>query len=97
MRSGLIALGACVLLVGGVYAARWAGMGPAPGAGDGDIPSWAHVAPAQVEAVKEAGVPVAFENSIGMRFVLIPAGTFTMGSPETEEGREVRSPPTGTN
>src|SRR5205823_4615945 len=26
-------------------------------------------------------------NSIGMRFVLIPAGKFMMGSPESEEGR----------
>jgi uncharacterized protein (TIGR02996 family) len=26
-------------------------------------------------------------NSIGMRFVLIPAGRFPMGSPENEEGR----------
>lgn len=49
-----------------------------------DIPSWAKVAPEQIEAAKKAGVPVAFENSIGMRFVLIPAGTFTMGSPPTE-------------
>ena len=28
----------------------------------------------------------AFENSIGMRFVLLPAGTFPMGSPPGEEG-----------
>ena len=27
---------------------------------------------------------MAFENALGMRFVLIPPGTFTMGSPETE-------------
>src|SRR5262249_54397267 len=32
--------------------------------------------------------PVAFENSIGMRFVLIPAGKFLMGSPEDERGRD---------
>ncbi len=61
----------------------------------GEVPSWAKVAPEQIEAAKEAGVPVAFENSIGMRFVLVPAGTFTMGSPEGEKGRsadEVRHP-----
>jgi len=29
-----------------------------------------------------------FTNSIGMKFVLIPAGTFTMGSPTDEQGRE---------
>lgn len=28
-----------------------------------------------------------FTNSLGMEFRLIPAGTFTMGSPETEKGR----------
>ena len=27
-------------------------------------------------------------NSIGMKLVLIPKGTFTMGSPESEEGRD---------
>ncbi|MGE0609520.1 MAG: formylglycine-generating enzyme family protein, partial [Pirellulales bacterium] len=30
------------------------------------------------------GVPVEFENSIGMKFVLIPPGEFTMGSTATE-------------
>ncbi len=50
------------------------------------VPSWAKVAPEQIEAAKKAGVPVAFENSIGMRFVLIPAGTFTMGSPDDGGG-----------
>jgi len=29
-----------------------------------------------------------FTNSIGMKFVLIPAGTFTMGSPTDEPGRD---------
>ncbi len=53
-----------------------------------DIPSWAKVAPEQIAEAKKHGVPVAFENDLGMRFVLIPAGTFLMGSPEDEEGRD---------
>ncbi|MBL9088434.1 MAG: formylglycine-generating enzyme family protein, partial [Planctomycetia bacterium] len=48
------------------------------------VPPWAKVAPIQVEAAKRAGVPVAFQNAIGMRFVLIPEGTFTMGDAESE-------------
>jgi len=47
---------------------------------EAEVPSWAKVSPAQVAAAKKLGVPVAFENSVGMRFVLIPAGTFMMGS-----------------
>jgi len=43
-------------------------------------PDWAKVSPEQITAAKELGVPVAFENSVGMRFVLIPPGKFTMGS-----------------
>lgn len=37
--------------------------------------------------VRRPGDPREFINSISMRFVLIPGGTFTMGSPENEEGR----------
>jgi formylglycine-generating enzyme required for sulfatase activity len=29
-----------------------------------------------------------FTNSIGMKFIWLPPGTFLMGSPEDEEGRE---------
>ncbi|MBA3008683.1 MAG: formylglycine-generating enzyme family protein [Proteobacteria bacterium] len=39
----------------------------------------------------QAGLCTAQEiytNKLGMRFVLIPAGSFTMGSPESEEGRQ---------
>ena len=32
--------------------------------------------------------PKEITNSIGMRLVLIPKGTFTMGSPENEKGRD---------
>lgn len=32
--------------------------------------------------------PKEITNSIGIKLVLIPKGTFTMGSPESEEGRE---------
>ena len=38
------------------------------------------------EPSAKAGVPAV--NSIGMRFVTIPSGTFMMGSPETEEDRK---------
>jgi formylglycine-generating enzyme required for sulfatase activity len=43
-------------------------------------PPWAKVNKNQIAEAKRLGVPVAFTNSIGMKFVLIPAGTFTMGS-----------------
>jgi formylglycine-generating enzyme required for sulfatase activity len=52
---------------------------------DDKPPEWAKVSPEQVEAAKKLGVPVAFENPVGMRFVLIPPGKFKMGSPEKEE------------
>jgi len=51
------------------------------------IPSWARVAPEQVAAAAEHGVPVAFENDLGMRFVLIPAGTFVPRSAPDEPWR----------
>jgi formylglycine-generating enzyme required for sulfatase activity len=35
----------------------------------------------------EKTVPTTFTNTIGMEFVLIPAGEFEMGSPSDEEGR----------
>ena len=31
--------------------------------------------------------PTDYTNSIGMEFMLIPAGEFDMGSPSSEEGR----------
>ena len=55
---------------------------PQPGA---EVPAWAKVSPEQVAAAKKLGVPVALENSVGMRFVLIPAGTFMMGSRDSAE------------
>ncbi|MCX6873219.1 MAG: formylglycine-generating enzyme family protein [Verrucomicrobia bacterium] len=43
-------------------------------------PPWAKVSPEQEAAARKLGVPLAFENSLGMRFVLIPPGKFMMGS-----------------
>ena len=34
------------------------------------------------------GETAIFTNTLGMQFVLIPAGSFSMGSPESEEGRQ---------
>ncbi len=53
----------------------------------GEVPEWAHVSMFQVTEARRLRVPVAFENDVGMRFVLIPAGRFLMGSHEAEEGR----------
>jgi len=36
---------------------------------------------------EEEGLPVEVENSLGMKFRLVPAGTCLIGSPETEPGR----------
>ncbi len=38
--------------------------------------------------VSPASAGSTFTNTLGMRFVLIPAGSFTMGSPEEEMGRQ---------
>jgi formylglycine-generating enzyme required for sulfatase activity len=40
----------------------------------------------------DAGSSKTIANSLGMKFVLIPAGTFVMGSPETEKGRHDDEP-----
>ncbi|MDP6633433.1 MAG: formylglycine-generating enzyme family protein [Phycisphaerae bacterium] len=48
-----------------------------------DPSTWAKVSPAQTAAARKLGVPVAFENSVGMRFVLIPPGEFMMGSKDS--------------
>jgi formylglycine-generating enzyme required for sulfatase activity len=50
-------------------------------------------APAQLEAARKIGKPVSLTNSIGMKFVLIPAGSFMMGSPPTELEREYHEGP----
>ena len=54
-----------------------------------------HVKTAEVRGDQETEVQIGwpdelaktYRNSIGMEFVLIPAGTFMMGSPTSEEGR----------
>lgn len=51
-------------------------------------PAWARVSERQLEEARRQNVPVAFENALGMRFVLIPAGDFMMGSLSNEDGRE---------
>ncbi len=46
----------------------------------GQTPAVATVSEAQIAEAKKLGVPVAFTNELGMKFVLVPAGTFMMGS-----------------
>lgn len=42
--------------------------------------------PLQQREAHDLGLPVTFVNALGMRFVLIPAGAFTMGAPRSEPG-----------
>jgi len=49
---------------------------------------WAQLSAAQIEEAARMGVPPAFENAWGMRFVYVPHGAFSMGSPEGEHGRQ---------
>jgi formylglycine-generating enzyme required for sulfatase activity len=46
----------------------------------------------EIKSISTSSVPDKFTNSIGMKFVLIPAGEFTMGSPENEQGRDSNEP-----
>ncbi|MDP6542624.1 MAG: formylglycine-generating enzyme family protein [Phycisphaerae bacterium] len=75
-KIGLVGLAVFCCLVGGLGAERKT-----------TIPAWANVSKEQIAEAKKLGVPVAFANSAGVKFVLVPAGEFMMGSPDNEPGR----------
>jgi formylglycine-generating enzyme required for sulfatase activity len=79
---GIVVLCCCIGCVSAA-AEKKAGAKAAPGA----VPSWARVSKEQIAEAKKLGVPVAFANALGMKFVLVPRGKFMMGSPEDEQGR----------
>lgn len=54
---------------------------------DGLAPGSLSAFEAQTGFARDQGLPVEVENSIGIRFRLVPPGTFVMGSPEQESGR----------
>lgn len=66
-------------------------LGPEKGAGRPRPPAFPFAATAaqryQREYAAAAGLPVEYVNDVGIRFVLVPPGTFRMGSPENEPGR----------
>jgi formylglycine-generating enzyme required for sulfatase activity len=47
---------------------------------------------ARAETERLAQLPCEIRNSLGMEFVLLEAGTFQMGSPATESGRDATRP-----
>jgi formylglycine-generating enzyme required for sulfatase activity len=51
------------------------------------LPAWAKPGEEQRTEARRIDLPVAFENDLGMGFLLVPAGTFAMGSPRAETGR----------
>src|SRR5262245_60764031 len=58
---------------------------PAPPKFPFDAAQAQHYQKAYAVAVK---LPVEFTNRLGMTFVLVPPGTFVMGSPQKEPGRK---------
>jgi formylglycine-generating enzyme required for sulfatase activity len=73
--------GAAALGVAAVAALLWLPRPqPAPSPPGGRvIPAWARISAAQIEVAQRLELPVAFENALGMRFVLVPEGSFAMG------------------
>ena len=55
--------------------------------GDSARPAASTPAGEQAAEVERTGWPLELTNDLGQRFRLIPADTFTMGSPEAERGR----------
>ena len=91
-RISLVGLAAFCCLVGGLAAERKARIASAAAktgdaGGKAKIPSWAKVSKEQLAEAKKLGVPVAFANALGVKFVLVPAGEFMMGSGDNEVGR----------
>jgi len=82
-KIGLVGLAVFCFLVGGLGAERKADVAVATA----KIPAWAKVSKEQLAEAKKLGIPVAFANSTGVKFVLIPAGEFMMGSGDDEPGR----------
>jgi len=82
-KIGLVGLAVFCCLVGGLGAERKADVV----GGTAKVPVWAKVSKEQLAEAKKLGVPVAFANSTGVKFVLVPAGEFMMGSADNEVGR----------
>jgi len=76
-------LGASVPVVAGIREFSAARLPLLDGLADGS----ASARETQVMTSRQHTLPIEIENSIGMRFRLIPAGTFAMGSPKSELGR----------
>lgn len=53
----------------------------------GTVLTTAEAQAVQAETAQRLASPVAVTNSVGMKFMLIPAGNFLMGSPKSELGR----------
>jgi len=75
----------------GAAARRIPGLSPVPQAVlapvTGLAPGAAAARDDQARCSRERGLPVEMVNSLGMRFRLIPPGSFLMGSPPAEAGR----------
>jgi eukaryotic-like serine/threonine-protein kinase len=56
---------------------------------DAPVPGWPEPSAEQKAAAERLKVPASFEEpTTGLRFLLVPGGTFRMGSPDDEAGRD---------
>jgi formylglycine-generating enzyme required for sulfatase activity len=83
--------GRLIVTAGGMLVWLWAGLASAETALPAipDFPFASEAAKAYQQAyAKAVEQPVEWTNALGMKFVLVPPGTFTMGSPAPETGRK---------
>ena len=57
---------------------------------DGLAPGSAEMRDTQLKVLEQEGLPIEVQNTIGMLFRLVPAGTAIIGSPPTEPGRGIQ-------
>jgi len=76
-------LGDSALVLRGLTEASAARMAAIDGLAPGAVTAQA----AQIQVSRDRLLPIEVENSVGMRFRLIPNGSFLMGSPAHEKGR----------
>jgi formylglycine-generating enzyme required for sulfatase activity len=92
-KGGLLGTAALILVLSGLYLWWFPPWSPTPTAPVASIPTSPPTVPPPPQPGQPHERPKELENSIGMKLVLIPAGEFDMGSPDSDpDAREAEKP-----